>query len=77
MAQAATASRWMITGARSVLPARAVREQWVPCGARTVRTRRGMALFDEAGRFVGRVDAPTGAPAFGPGARSMLLRRWD
>jgi hypothetical protein len=36
-----------------------------------------MALFDEAGRFVGRVDAPTGAPAFGPGARSMLLRRWD
>jgi hypothetical protein len=77
MAQATTISRWMITGARSVLPARAVRERWVPCGARTVRTRRGMALFDEEGRFVGRVDGPTGAPAFGPGARSMLLRRWE
>lgn len=76
MAQAVAISRWAITGARSVLPARAVRERWVPCGARTVRTRRGVALFDEDGRFVGRVDAPAGAPAFGPGARSMLLRRW-
>jgi hypothetical protein len=36
-----------------------------------------MALFNEDGRFVGRVDAPSGAPAFGPGARSMLLRRWE
>jgi hypothetical protein len=76
MARTAAISRWAITGARSVLPDRAVRERCAPCGARTVRTRRGLALFDDMGRFVGRVDGPAGAPAFGPGGRTLLLRRW-
>ena len=76
MARAAVMSRWAITGARSVIPVRAVAELCTPCGARTVRTRRGVALFDEMGRFVGRIDAPDGTPAFGPGAEALLLRRW-
>lgn len=76
MVHTAAISGWAITGARSVLPARAVRERWVPCGARTVSTRRGLALFDEMGRFVGRVDATEGTPDFGPGAHTLLLRRW-
>ncbi len=77
MVRAAMTSRWAITGARSVLPAHATRARFAPSGARTVRTQRGLALFDEAGRFVGRVDALTEAPAFGLGAGTVLLRRWE
>jgi hypothetical protein len=76
MAHTAARSGWAVTGARSVLPARAVRERCPPSGARTVRTCLGLALFDEMGRFVGRVHATAGAPAFGPGAQALLLRRW-
>jgi hypothetical protein len=45
--------------------------------ARTVRTRSGYALFDEAGRYVGRVAELAGKLSFGVGGDTVLLRRSD
>ncbi len=48
----------------------------VTSGGRLVQTKRGFALFDEEGRFVGMIQAPaTTATTFGPVAPTMLLKR--
>ncbi|NIQ99547.1 MAG: hypothetical protein GTN78_05020 [Gemmatimonadales bacterium] len=77
MVDAATLSPWVITGARSMLLSRVTRPRSALSSARAVRTQSGIALFDESGRYVGMVTAPAGKPAFGPGADTVLLRRWD
>jgi hypothetical protein len=43
--------------------------------ARFVRTRRGLALFDEQGRSIGTVDFPQGEPKFGTAEETLLLQR--
>lgn len=44
-------------------------------GARFVRTRQGLALFDDAGRFVGMVRRPDHDTTFGRAGCTVLLRR--
>jgi hypothetical protein len=44
-------------------------------GARCIRTRQGLALFDDAGRFVGIVRRPDHETQFGPAGSTVLLRR--
>lgn len=43
-------------------------------GVRYVRTNRGFALFDDEGRFVGRVETGTDV-TFGPTGDNILLKR--
>ena len=63
------------TGNRPVsIPCRDVYE-CVSAGGRLVKTRRGYALFDDAGRFVGTVHRPQSSLDFGPAARTVLLSR--
>jgi hypothetical protein len=63
------------TGARPVTVhlVRALRAGWA--AARTVRTRGGLVLFDERGRYVGLVRGTSRDPAFGAGAEAVLLVR--
>jgi hypothetical protein len=63
------------TGARPSVPLRDARTSWKPTSARMVRTRAGVTLFDEAGRYVGVVDAASKDAAFGRGGPTVLLRR--
>ena len=44
-------------------------------GGRLVQTKRGFALFDEEGRFVGMIQAPATKTKFGRVAPTMLLNR--
>ncbi len=44
-------------------------------GGRLVQTKRGFALFDQEGRFVGMIQAPATTTTFGPVAPTMLLKR--
>lgn len=76
MAHAAFISPWAVTGARAVAPPRASRSTRAS-GARAVRTRRGYALFDDLGHYIGTVKTPTGRLAFGRGADTVLLKRGD
>ena len=76
MAHAAIISPWAVTGARAVAPPRASRSARAS-GARSVRTRRGYALFDDVGHYIGTVAAPTGRIVFGRGADTVLLKRGD
>lgn len=76
MAHAAIISPWAVTGARAVTPPRASRSTRAS-GARAVRTRRGYALFDDLGHYIGTVRIPTGRLAFGRGADTVLLKRGD
>jgi hypothetical protein len=74
MAHAAVMVPWTVTGARPATPRQA---PFVgrSSGARAVRTRRGCALFDDTGHYVGAIVDPTGYPTFGPGAGTVLLHR--
>jgi hypothetical protein len=74
---AAVMAPWLATGARPVALPRLSRLATRLSSARTVRTRSGYALFDEAGRYVGRVAEPAGRLSFGAGADTVLLRRTD
>ena len=65
---------WAATGARPVSLPRWSRSQR-RSGARAVRTRSGLALFDELGHYVGVVSTDDPAPPFGPGADTVLLKR--
>jgi hypothetical protein len=76
MAHPAAASPWATTGARAVAPPRASRSTR-PSGARAVKTRLGVALFDDLGHYVGVVTAPIGQLVFGRGADTVLLKRGD
>ena len=76
MAHPAVILPWRVTGTRAVsLPrwSAAPRDS----GARTVRTRGGFALFDDAGRYIGAIVSQGQASRFGPGADTVLLRRND
>ena len=44
-------------------------------GGRFVQTKRGYALFDENGRYVGLIEAPGSTTAFGPSSPTTLLPR--
>ncbi len=74
MAHAAVMVPWAVTGARPTTPPHT---SFAPhsSGARAVRTRRGYALFDDTGHYVGAVAQPAGHPTFGPGAGTVLLQR--
>jgi hypothetical protein len=74
MAHAMALTTSAVTGSRPSVPGRWWFRQAVSA-ARTVRTREGMTLFDERGRYVGTVTAPPEGPRFGAGARAVLLRR--
>ena len=64
------------TGQRPVAPPVALgSENPVVSGVRLVRTRQGLALFDEKGRFIGIVRRPNPATGFGPAGTTVLLRR--
>lgn len=76
MAHAAVISPWAVTGARAATPPRASRSTRAS-GARAVRTRRGYALFDDLGHYIGTVGAPIGRLMFGRGADTVLLNRGD
>lgn len=74
MTHALALTSYAATGARPAVPLRA----WfgrAPTAARTVRTPRGVALFDEDGRYVGFVTAVTDDTLFGRGAETVLLSR--
>jgi hypothetical protein len=75
MANAAAITHWAITGQRPGLIPRGRRLSGPPSGARTVRTASGVALFDELGRYVGRVLITSDAATFGPCAETVLLSR--
>lgn len=75
MAHALALTSYAATGARPAAPLRDARGSRTPTAARTVRTRGGMALFDEAGRYVGVVTAVSQHPVFGRGGQTVLLRR--
>ena len=76
MAHAAIISPWAVTGARAVAPSRASRSVRAS-GARSVRTRRGYALFDDVGHYIGTVAVPSQRVIFGRGADTVLLKRGD
>ncbi len=65
----------MTTGARSVSVSVRTGAGSKPTGARFVRTERGLALFDERGRYVGTVESPIGSPTFGADGATVLVRR--
>jgi len=75
MAHAAAITHWAITGQRPGLVSRGRRMSCPPCGARSVRTASGVALFDEEGRYVGKVLAVSPGATFGPCCETVLLRR--
>jgi hypothetical protein len=74
MAHAAVTAPWAVTGARSVAAPQSSRATRAS-GTRAVRTRRGYALYDDTGHFVGAVMESVGQLAFGQGADTVLLRR--
>jgi hypothetical protein len=74
MAHPAAIISWAVTGARPVALPRWGRPSRTS-GARAVRTRSGVALFDELGHYIGAVGADDLTPAFGPGADTVLLKR--
>ncbi len=47
----------------------------VAVGGRFVQTKRGYALFDENGRYVGLIEDPGSTTAFGPSSPTTLLHR--
>ena len=63
------------TGQRPV--SATVRQLWnrVTGGGRLVQTKRGYALFNEDGKFVGMIDDPVAPAAFGPARPTVLLNR--
>lgn len=73
MAHPAVISDWMITGARAAAPRHTSRSS-VATSVRAVRTAAGYALFDDRGRYLGRI-ATDQQPTFGRGADTVLLRR--
>lgn len=76
MAHPAVIFPWRVTGTRAVsLPrwSAAPRDS----GARTVRADGGVALFDDAGRYIGVILSEERTSHFGPGADTVLLRRND
>ena len=78
MVRAAAATiPWLATGARPISLSRLSRFASRASSARTVRTRSGYALFDEAGRYVGMVAQLAERVTFGVGAGTVLLRRGD
>jgi hypothetical protein len=74
MAHPAAIIPWAATGARPVALPRWGRPLRTS-GARAVRTRSGIALFDELGHYIGAVGAEDHTPTFGPGADTVLLKR--
>jgi len=74
MAHAAVMVPWAVTGARPTTPPQT---SYVggSSGARAVRTRRGFALFNDTGHYVGAIEASVGYVTFGPGAGTVLLQR--
>ena len=73
--QALAINEMLTTGSRSAQAAARNAERTAGAG-RFVRTRKGLALFDENGRFIGVVKDPrASAPRFGRAAETMLLRR--
>jgi len=76
MAHPAVILPWRVTGTRAVsLPRWSAASR--DSGARTVHTRGGIALFDDAGRYIGVIMGRERASHFGPGADTVLLRRND
>ncbi len=73
MAHPAVISTWAITGARATATWRGARAAAAPSD-RAVQTADGYALFDDRGRYLGRI-ATHEQPAFGHGANTVLLRR--
>ena len=63
------------TGQRAVHPPVFDRVLRTAAGARLIRTRRGLALFDDVGRFVGIVRRPDPGALFGPAGSTVLLHR--
>ena len=47
----------------------------VAAGGRLVQTLSGYALFDEDGRYVGKILTPASTTKFGPAGQAMLLER--
>ena len=76
MAHPAAIFPWRVTGTRAVSPPRWGVEPRHG-GARAVRTGIGIALFDDAGRYVGMIMSRERTAYFGPGADTVLLRRND
>ncbi len=75
MAHPAVISSWAITGARAAATWRNARAA-AATSDRAVQTVDGYALFDDRGRYLGRIAARE-HPAFGRGANTVLLRRDD
>ena len=73
MAHPAIISTWTITGTRAAAPRRSEHSA-VVTSVRAVRTVGGYALFDDWGRYLGRI-ATDEHPTFGRGADTLLLRR--
>ncbi len=63
------------TGQRPV--SATVRQFWdrMTGGGRLVRTKRGYAVFDGDGKFIGNIEAPATRAVFGPNSPTVLLRR--
>ncbi len=66
VAQALAVTSRIFTGTR---PFRVMR------GERAARNPGDLKLYDERGRFIGTVAAPTQGSVFGTGAATVLLRR--
>ncbi len=73
MAHPAVISTWTITGTRAAAPRRSERSA-AATSVRAVRTVSGYALFDDWGRYLGRI-ATDEHPTFGRGADTVLLSR--
>ena len=75
IAHAITLGAFPVTGTRSVVVPPPYARNVRGSAARTVRTRRGLVLYDELGHLVGRVTGALDLAEFGLGARTVLLRR--